>query len=147
RGVVNQHDIRGWTDPIERVRHRVLSSPPTRYDANGRRGVSRDPIGRRSGQAGGKHDDDVVDAIVADESCHTTLENRSAVDLEQLLRHGRAEPTALAGRRDDGGYMHGMEQRAAIKRTLYRTELWHRGRRKRFIHALSNHGAHLFRKI
>ncbi len=88
--------------------------PATTRTAIGR----RHPIRRRGGQRRRKHDDDVVDAIVAGKRGDAALEDRSAADVEQLLRHGRAEPAAFAGSRDDGGYMHGKDRGAAIKRCI-----------------------------
>ena len=52
---------------------------------------------------------------MAIERRHAPRQHAHAADLEQLLRHGRAEATARAAGGDDGCDAHGGEDREAVK--------------------------------
>ena len=109
RGIVHEHDVAPRVHPIEGIGDGVLAAVSARDDlhAAGGRG-RRHPCRRRLGQRARQHDDDLGHAVVAEECVHAVLENRASADLEQLLRHGAAEPAAGAGRRDDRRHVHGL---------------------------------------
>jgi hypothetical protein len=99
---VHEHDLAVRRHRVERVGHRVLPPLPSRDDRDGLAGAAQRRR-RRGRELARQHDDEVAHAGMGIEGHEAVLQQRPAVDLEQLLRHGRAETAAGAGGGDDGG--------------------------------------------
>ena len=104
-GIVHEHDVRGRIDQVEAVRHRIL--PPHTAGRYTHLPPRRQPRRRRRRQIWRQYDNGLGNGRMAVERLDAALQNRAAVELEQLLRPIGAEPCPNAARRNDGGHAHG----------------------------------------
>jgi hypothetical protein len=101
RRIVDDHQLALLVDRRKRIRHRVLPPRPARHHANAL--ASGAQVRRRiRGKVRRERHDDLFHGRVLEKRGDTALENRSAADGEELLRHRAADPQAAAARRDDG---------------------------------------------
>jgi hypothetical protein len=105
---MDDHDLRVFVDPLERLPHRILPALAAVDDQNWF--CPRAQIGRRiSAQVGRQRDDDLGNGVRVDERVDAALENRAAAEGGQLLRLPGTEAQPASTRGNDCGNVSSQE--------------------------------------
>ena len=107
--IVDQHDVGGGADGVERIGHGILSPFPADRHPHIRR-LSRGALEelKRDRRPTGQHDDNLIDPRMPMKRRHGVLEHRLAANIQQLFRLAGAEAPSGSSSGDDGGDVHGV---------------------------------------